>query len=79
MADLRDVYFVAIGSLLLSIFIPLLISDWYNENFGKTQQRLVGLWKCDKINEFNDLRKQINQSIEFDGIDLSEICIIKFF
>lgn len=48
MADLRDVYFVAIGSLLLSIFIPLLISDRYNENFGKTQQRLVGLWKGDK-------------------------------
>ena len=48
MADLRDVYFVAISSLVLSIFIPLFISEWYNENFGKTPQRLAGLWKGDK-------------------------------
>ena len=59
-----------IGALLGAILSPI-ITDWYNENYGKTPQHLAALLKSGNIQEFNNLRKEINQKIEFDGIDLS--------
>ena len=62
---------IAISFLISGIFLSSYISEWYDENYGKTLERLSGLLQSDKIQEFNDLRKQINVKIEFDEIDLS--------
>ncbi|HSF51512.1 MAG TPA: hypothetical protein VLA74_12185, partial [Nitrososphaeraceae archaeon] len=62
---------IAIGFLISGIFLSPYISEWYDENYGKTLERLSGLLQSEKIQEFNDLRKQINVKIQFDEIDLS--------
>jgi hypothetical protein len=62
---------IAVGFLVIGAFSSPLIQEWYDENFGKTPERLAGLLRGDKIREFNELRNQINLRIEFDGIDLS--------
>ena len=58
-------------SLLIGSFFSEMVSDWLDENYRITSKRLAGLLKSDKIQEFNELRKQTNEYIEFDGIDLS--------
>lgn len=67
---IRDLAITIVFLKIGSVFVTK-ISDWFNENFDKTPERLVGLLKSNKIEEFTDLRKQINIKIEFDGINLS--------
>jgi uncharacterized protein YjbI with pentapeptide repeats len=55
----------------VSLIIGIIGSTWYDEYVEKSPQKLGGLLENNKIQEFNDLRKQINVKIDLSGIDLS--------
>jgi hypothetical protein len=59
---IRDIA-IAIVFLIIGSFMSPIVSDWFNENFGKTPQRLVGLLQDNKIQEFNTLKKEIIRTI----------------
>jgi uncharacterized protein YjbI with pentapeptide repeats len=62
---------IAVISLLVGIIASPAFEDWWDANYGITPMRLSNLLQNADIKEFNDLRKQFHEKIEFEGIDLS--------
>jgi hypothetical protein len=68
---------IAVGFLLVGIVASPVVEDWWDVNVRITPERLSILLQNNNIEEFNDLRKQFHEKIEFEGIDISNIVISK--
>jgi hypothetical protein len=61
----------------VGIIASPVVEDWWDVNVRITPERLSILLQNNNIEEFNDLRKQFHEKIEFEGIDISNIVISK--
>jgi len=67
---IRD-FIIAVAFLIVGVIASPVFQDWWDENIGITPVRLSNLLQDNNIHEFNNLRKQFHEKVEFDGIDLS--------